>query len=265
MTDVLNGDLWIEHEGEGPLIATAIHAGHKVRRELLPVLALDETARSREEDPYTDYWVKAAPTWLVPTRSRFEVDLNRSRDEAVYKTPEVAWGLHVWKRPLDENAVSISLEEYDAFYAELGQLLSRMAGHHRHFVIWDLHAYNFRREGPNASPADPDLNPDINIGTGSLDRSRWGGLVDRFMHDLATFDFLGHHLDVRENVKFKGRQLAQWIHHHFPESACVLSIEFKKFYMDEWTGVGEIEQIQALRKALESTIPSLMEQLEKVQ
>jgi hypothetical protein len=46
--------IWITHEGIGPLFATAIHAGHTVRRELLPLLALNESTRLREEDPYTD-------------------------------------------------------------------------------------------------------------------------------------------------------------------------------------------------------------------
>jgi hypothetical protein len=65
-------------------------------------------------------------------------------------------------------------------------------------------------------------------------------------------------------VKFKGRQLAEWIHENFTESACVLSIEFKKFYMDEWTGVGEVEQIEGIREALQSTLPGILEELEKV-
>ena len=260
----LNGNLWIEHEGEGPVFATAVHAGHQIRRQLLPVIALDDTERSREEDPYTDYLAKVVPSWLVPTRSRFEIDLNRPREEAVYSSPELAWGQHVWKCPPDSDLIQKSLAEYDAFYAELEKLLNRMVQHHRRFVVFDIHTYNYRREGADAPPADPALNPEVNIGTGSLDRDRWGKLVDHFMGDLAAFDFCGRHLDVRENVKFEGRELASWIHTHFSESAAVLSIEFKKFFMDEWTGVGEIEQIESIRNALQSTIPGILEELEKV-
>ena len=68
-------------------MATAVHAGHEIRGELQPLLTLDEAARAREEDPYTDYWVKVVPTWLVARRSRFEVDLNRTREESVYADP----------------------------------------------------------------------------------------------------------------------------------------------------------------------------------
>src|ERR687884_306413 len=56
------------------------------------------------------------------------------------------------------------------------------------FVVLDLHSYNHRRSGPEAPPADPAGNPEINVGTGSLDRERWGPLVDRFADDLRTVD-----------------------------------------------------------------------------
>ena len=75
------------------------------------------------------------------------------------------------------------------------------------------------------------------------------------------YDFLGHHLDVRENIKFRGRELARWIHDHYPDSACVLSVEFKKFFMDEWTGEGDERQVRAIRDALHSTVPGVLEEL----
>lgn len=253
--------LWLEHEGEGPLFATAIHAGHDIRGELVPFLALDEATRLREEDPYTDRWVRVVPGWIVANRSRFEVDLNRERNEAVYSAPEMAWGLHLWKMPLTDEQVGHSLEEYDAFYSELRVLLDHVAQHHPHFIILDLHAYNYRRDGPDAPPADPASHPEVNIGTGTMDRMRCGRIVDRFMADLRAFDFCGRHLDVRENVKFRGRELARWIHDNYPNSACVLSVEFKKFFMDEWSGKGDEQQIQAIRDALHATIPGILEVL----
>lgn len=258
------GALWLEQTGAGPFVATAIHAGHEVRRELAPLIAIDTADRAREEDPYTDYWVKAVPTWLVPTRSRFEVDLNRPRAHAVYTEPEMAWDLHLWRRPLPSDAIEYSLREYDAFYAELERILEQLLRRHRRLIVLDLHAYNFRREGPDAPPADPGLNPDVNVGTGNLDRVRWGGVIDRFIAELRAFNFMGRSLDVRENVKFKGRELGRWITQRFAGDVGVLSIEFKKFYMDEWTGVGKIEPIQAIRDALHATLPGLLDELEQV-
>ncbi|MFW2440184.1 MAG: N-formylglutamate amidohydrolase [Arenicellales bacterium] len=81
--------IWIENHDGSPLIATAIHAGHEIRHELLPLIALDEAERTREENPYTDFFVKVAPTWLVTTHSRFEVDLSRDREDAIYTSPEM--------------------------------------------------------------------------------------------------------------------------------------------------------------------------------
>ncbi len=256
--------IWLEHKGSGPLMATAIHAGHKVRAELMPLMALDEATRLREEDPYTDQWVRVVPSWLVVTHSRFEVDVNRPRDEAVYLTPEMAWGLHLWKAPMSQEMLEYSLEEYDDFYHELAQVLTPIANKYEHFVVFDLHTYNYRRGGPDAPPEDPTTHPEVNVGTGTMDRARCAPIVERFIHDLHQFDFLGRHLDVRENVKFRGRQLAKWIHEHFPQS-CVLAVEFKKFFMNEWTGEGDERQIRAIRQALNSTIPGILEELNRME
>ena len=260
-----DGPLWVEAEGEGPVLATAIHAGHVVRRELLPLLALDECTRTREEDPYTDALVQVVPSWIVFKRSRFEVDLNRPREEAVYTTPEMAWGLHVWREPPRGAVKAHSLAEYDAFYAELHRILDKMARRYKRFVVFDIHSYNFRRRGPHEPPEPQQGNPDVNVGTGSLDRDCCGPLVERFMRDLRQYDFYGRHLDVRENVKFKGRQLAQWIHQRFPHQACVLAIEFKKFFMDEWTGIADLDLVEKMRDALHATLPGLLEELRAIE
>lgn len=253
--------LWEEHTGTDPVIVTAIHSGHSLRQELQDVMALDEASRLREEDPFTDAWVSISDNYVLPDRSRFEFDLNRERGEAVYLDPEDAWGLRLWKTPPTREMVLRSLHEYDEVYAELKKLFDGMRERHGHFVIFDLHAYNYRRGGPDAPPEPQADNPEVNIGTGTLDRAYWGALVDRFIEDLRGFDFLGRHLDVRENVKFVGRQFARWTHDNYPRSACLLAIEFKKFYMDEWSGLGDPVQIQAIRHALAGTIPGIRESL----
>jgi len=106
--------------------------------------------------------------------------------------------------------------------------------------------------------ADPSSNPEVNVVTGSLDRDRWGAVVDTFIHDLRTFDFLGRSLDVRENVKFLGRQLPRWTHENFPASACVLALEFKKFWMDEWSGELHQELFDAITRALRATTANVV-------
>jgi N-formylglutamate deformylase len=251
-------------EGQEPLAATAIHDGHDLRAEVGEIMALADSERLREEDPHTGIWTTVASTRLVARRSRFEVDLNRPRARAVYRSPEDAWGLAVWKREPPVDLVERSLQEYDAFYAEAHRVFSEMERRFGHFVVFDLHSYNHRRRGTGEPPDDPATNPEVNVGTGTLDRRRWAPLVERFLSDLAAFDFLGRQLDVRENVRFKGGNLSGWIHETFPRSACCLAIEVKKFFMDEWTGKLDSEEFEAVPRALSTTVPGLLESLETV-
>ena len=237
MTD----DAWRIVKGEGPIVAAAIHDGHFVRDNLRALLALSDSARLTEEDPCTGSWTEVFSTRIVGLRSRFEVDLNRPRDSAIYLHPADAWGLKVWNKELPDQLVRESLQLYDGFYEEVRRLLSGLVAEHKRLVVYDLHTYNHRRSGPYAEFDDANLNPAVNLGTGTMDRRRWSKVVDRFMAELRNFSFPGLELDVRENVKFLGGHFAKWIHHEFAESVCVLSIEFKKFFMDEWTGEADLQ------------------------
>ena len=262
--NILKETPWDIVEGDGPIIAVANHAGSGLREEIADLMALTEEERRREEDPYTDTCTGGSPTRLIAHRSRFEVDLNRSRDEAVYRTQEEAWGLNIWKEPLSDSLVQRSLEQYDAYYTELQKICMAKKERHGKFVIPGLHSYNHRRDGPDGPIADPEHNPEVNIGTGTMDREQWSPLVDRFIDDLKSFDFFGRKLDVRENVKFVGRGFPKWTHTTFPDSGCTLAVEFKKFFMDEWTGVLDVHMHDTIYKAIESTIDGLLESLERL-
>lgn len=253
--------IWELYQGVSPLVATAIHHGHVVRDEVAQLLALDPAARLREEDPFTGEWTAIAATRVIGVRSRFEVDLNRPRTKAIYLTPDDAWGLPVWTAAPPAAVVTRSLAQYDAFYLEMQRLLAGLTQIFGHFVVFDLHAYNHRRAGPQGAPADPATHPEVNVGTGTMERRRWASLVERFIADLSAVDFLGRRLDVRENVKFQGGHFPRWIHQTFPDSGCALAIEFKKFFMDEWTGEPDWVQIEAIKSALAATVPGLLEEL----
>ena len=258
------GPLWRSVVSDAALIATAVHDGHEVRPDVAEQLSLPEPDRLREEDPYTGAWTAVAQTRVVARRSRFEVDLNRPREKAVYRTPADAWGLRVWRAELGEPLISDSLEQYDAFYRHVHGVLTAAGERHGAFVVFDLHSYNHRREGPAGPPADPVTNPEVNIGTASMDRARWAPVVDRFIADLRQFDFRGRHLDVRENVKFGGGHFSRWIHKQFPDSGCALAIEFKKFFMDEWSGALNPDEHQAIVAALRSTVPGVLEEVSRI-
>ena len=253
--------IWQIQVGDSPLVAAAIHDGDEVRGDLHEYLAISPDDRMREQDPHTGSWTTVAPTRIIAYRSRFELDLNRPREKAVYQTPEDAWGLNVWKRPISKDLLDRSLAAYDEFYASVYHALHRLTLRHGRVVVFDLHTYNHRRDGPCSSPASPEANPEVNVGTGTMDRIRWSPIVNRCIHELATHDFQGRSLDVRENVKFLGGHFSKWIHETFSTSVCSIAIEFKKFFMDEWTGEHNAEQVQAIRQALGQAASGVLQEL----
>lgn len=235
-----------------PVVSAAIHAGHALREEIADVIELDPATRLREEDPYTDHVIRDVGTAVAVDRSRFEVDLNRDRDSAVYRRPEDAWGLDVWRVPLTDEATERSLAQHDAFYARLESMLDELA-HNGPFLLLDVHSYNHRRGGPTAAPEPVADNPEVNVGTGSLEGGRWRDVVDCFLDELGRCEVRGHPLDVRENVRFRGGHLSRWVNRRYPQHGCALAIELKKTFMDEWTGAPDDEHLADLGDALART------------
>ncbi len=258
----MESDLWSTQFGDGPLVAVALHDGARVRPEVAQLSRLDERERRREEDPYTGGWTSIAPTRVVAGRSRFEVDLNRPREKAVYRTPADAWGLDLWNTPPPEELVERSRIVYDDFYAHLRLLVERLVTRHDRVVVFDLHSYNHHRQGPDAPYDDPAANPEFNLGTRSMRRDHWAPVVDRWLAEMRTQQYLGQSLDVRENAKFFGGHMAGWLHGEFPESVCVLAIEVKKFFMDEWTGELDQARYDAVGLALRQAAAGVLEVLE---
>lgn len=238
------GAPWTIETGRDPIIATAIHAGHELRANVADLMKLPEADRLREEDPFTDHWVDAAANSIVVHRSRFEFDLNRPREKAVYIAPEDAWGLDIWKSTPQDEIVEESLGIYDAFYDQLGELCDQIVETHGHVVVLDLHSYNHRRGGPNGPVDDPELNPEVNLGTESVDPS-WAPVVDAFAATMGELPFDDDVLDVRANVKFKGGNMSRWVNGRYGERGCSIAVEMKKMYMDEWSGEldGEISVV----------------------
>lgn len=244
--------------GLGAVVATAIHNGHDLRPDVESHMALDPATRLREEDPFTDFFATAFPDSVIVHRSRFEVDLNRPRESAVYADAEETWGLEVWSSPLPAPVREESLRLYDGFYAELGAWLDEIVQARGGFVLYDLHSYNHRRDGPAASSASPEENPVVNLGTGSLP-ARWLRVADAFCASMARQYMGGEAIDARENVKFRGRQLAAWVNERYGENGCALAIELKKIWMDEWSGEPDQLVQEELRAALLATVDPVTE------
>jgi N-formylglutamate amidohydrolase len=261
----------------GPIVAVALHAAHRVRGEVAAWFALDDDARLREEDPYTDTWTRVADTRVVALRSRFELDLNRSRERAVYADPEQAWGLEVWREtprvqdvrphrdsaPLPAAVLAESLRLHDAFYACMRRLLDQVAARCGRFVVLDLHSYNHRRGGPRAAPDDPLANPDLNVGTAGLERSAWAPVLDAFVERMRAQTVGARPLDVRENVRFGGGYFPRWVNATYGPTGCALALEWKKTFMDEWTGTVDSAAVAEIGKALSNGVEELRAALER--
>ena len=244
---------------DSPLMAVASHDGHLVRDELLPYFNLNEQERLYEEDPFTGEWAKIATTHLIGTHSRFEVDLNRSPEIAIYQTPEQAWGLTVWKEPLPQSIIDRTMANYHTFYETYLDVLQTIESKYGYVIVLDFHSYNYRRDGGDKPPAPVVDNPEINIGTSNMNVIYWREILDRFSEDLRDYNYMGRQLDVREDIRWHGGPISRFVHNNFPQTGLSINIEVKKFFMDEHTGDPDWIQINMLKEAFQSTIPNLLD------
>ncbi len=240
---------WTASRGAGPVVATAIHDGHDLRAEVAAAMALADPDRLREEDPFTGQAVVDVANHIIVHRSRFEFDLNRGAEAAIYETPEQSWGLKVWNGQPDRAIFERSLAVHAAYYRMLGAYLDDIAAEHGQFVLLDIHSYNHRRDGAQGLVTPQDKAPDINIGTFSMPRDQWAFLLDPLIDAMRGFDFNGRRLDVRENIAFQGKgEQTRFVHDRYPGNGCAIAIEFKKFFMDEWSGAPDPAELDAMRR-----------------
>ena len=245
---------WTVQRGPGPIVATAIHDGADLRGDVAQTMKLPAPDRLREEDPFTGKAIVNIPTNITVHRSRFEFDLNRAAEAAVYTTPDQSWGLDLWHAPPTQAMIAASLGLHARYYRMLGQLLDDVAADHARFVVLDVHSYNHRRDGPAGDPTAQAKAPDINIGTSSMPREQWAFLLDPLMQAMREYDFNGRHLDVRENIAFQGKgEQTRFIHARYPGQACAIAIEYKKFFMDEWSGEPDLRELDAMRRLIAHT------------
>lgn len=231
-----------------PILATAIHNGHYFPLELVKFCGVDEKDRLREEDPYTSEFASLFPNYVVNYTSRFVVDLNRPIEKAVYLKPEDCWGLVPWLKPLPEEYITTLYEDYNAWYTLLNYQIERMLKTHPFLIVLDLHSYNYLRNGPETEPEKN--TPDVIIGRSNL-KSDYYPLIDSLRDIIRNKTIHNRSLDCQLDVKFTGGNLSQWLNAHYSDQLICLAIEFKKIFMDEWTGELDYDifhQLQAIFK-----------------
>lgn len=244
--------------GEGPVIAAAIHDGHEMRSSLERHLAIDEDGRRRDEDPMTGLLTSVGDVRLRVKTSRFQVDLNRARERALSTDPADTWGVRFWKGPLPQEEIDQSLAAHARFYKMMHALIDAVVERHGCALLLDIHSYNHRREGARAAAADPEDNPDIDLGVTTLDRTRWGSVVKRFGEALRATHVGGREPDVRENVRYPdGGHFPECLYARYGSPLCAITLEYKKIYMDEWTAQTDIDVIEAFRAGLERAVDAV--------
>ncbi len=233
-----------------PALAVAVHAGHRVREELLPLMQIPEKERLFEEDPATDRMIRGSANAVWGIDSRAEYDLNRPPERAVPLTAGQFWGVQVYRAPLPEDMVRRSLEKHEAFYRFIGSCIRVLLERFGLCVVYDIHSYNLSRQVEKGI-----RNPPLfNLGTALLDRRRWGSRIDAWLRELGRIEVPGIAVTVEENRVFTGagelcRRLTGW-----DPRILVLPTEIAKVYMDERTGALDEGRIDALGRGLRRAI-----------
>lgn len=237
---------FVFNDDGAPLLATAIHNGHGMPPELLEICGIAEADRLREEDPHTGELAALFPNHAIVKTSRFAIDLNRPPEKAIYLTPEDCWGLPARALPIPDEVVAKLRTDYDSWYRLLRYQMDRLLAVHPFLVVLDLHSYNHRRGGPDAEPDLQLQNPDIIIGRSNLREGHFPA-AEALRRRLDGQPWLGKTLDCRIDVKFSGGHLSRWLNDNYPDRLICLAIEFKKTWMDEWSGAVDRQAFASLK------------------
>ncbi|MAO08357.1 MAG: hypothetical protein CL596_06565 [Alteromonas sp.] len=226
-------------------VCGAVHDGHQFRRELWDNCLHTEYDRWFEEDPCTKEFVKSHPIVIAGCDSRFEYDLNRDPENAIY---EDAWGKKLWMHPLPKDQHEKSLQKHHGFYKVVAALIQKLEALHGVVVVYDMHSYNWKRW-------DRDV-PVINLGTLNIDNNRFGSEVETWRHSLSTLQ-LPYAIEATSKVNdtFQGNgYFLKFITKNFTNTL-VLATEFKKIYCDEIHQVIFPEIVSAIEEQLRELLP----------
>ncbi len=225
-------------------ICGAVHNGHQFRKELWENCFHTEYDRWFEEDPCTKEFVKTHPIVIAGCDSRFEYDLNRDPENAIF---EDAWGKKLWKEPLNIEARKRSSQKHAAFYTVVHALMTKLEELFGIVVVYDMHSYNWRRWEREV--------PVINLGTSNVDNDRFDNEIETWRKSLSELK-LPHKIKTTSKINdtFLGNgYFLKYITKNF-ENTLVLATEFKKIYCDERDGVIFPEVVSAIEEQLRSKL-----------
>ncbi len=230
-----------------PYVCAAVHDGHQFRNELWPYCTHSAYERWYEEDPSTKEMVLNHPIVIAGLDSRFEYDLNRPPETAIYKD---AWGKPLWKEELPAFMVDESLRKHENFYRVVKALIQKLEGLHNTCLVFDMHSYNWRRWDR--------VVPVWNLGTANVDGEKYANTIELWCSTLADMT-LPNAIDVSAGINdtFQGNgYFLKFITQHF-KNTLVLATEISKVYCDEEKQVIFPEVVRGVKEYLEKVIPQV--------
>lgn len=224
----------------------AVHDGHQFRKELWENCLHTEYERWYEEDPCTLQMVRSMPMVIAGRDSRFEYDLNRAPDSAIY---DDAWGKQLWRSPLENELKEKSLTKHSAFYEVVHALVAKMESLFGAAIVYDMHSYNWKRWDRPV--------PVVNLGTVNIDTERFSAFAKAWCDQLAAIE-LPNDIETTAaiNDTFQGNgYFLKYITQNFNETL-VLATEFSKIYCDEYDYLVYPEVVMAIEEQLKTILPA---------
>ena len=222
----------------------AVHDGHQFRKDLWNNCIHTEYERWYEEDPETKTMINSHPIVIAGCDSRFEYDLNRAPEDAVFET---AWGKELWHRPLSEAEKNKSLDKHANFYKVVHALVSKLEEKFGVAIVYDMHSYNWKRWDREV--------PTWNLGTSNVDNDRFGDDIETWRQYLSELKF-PHNIKSTSKINdtFQGNgYFLKYITKNF-QNTLVLATEIAKVYCDEYSYIIYPEVVAAVEKQLRSKL-----------
>ena len=235
-----------------PFLCGAVHDGHQFRSSLWKNCKHSEYERWYEEDPCTKEMVQTFPIVISGRDSRFEYDLNREPERAVY---EDAWGKQLWKEPLSKKEKELSLQKHANFYQVVYALTEKLEQDFKNVVVFDMHSYNWKRWEREV--------PVWNLGTSNIDQERFGTLTEAWSNKLGSMQLPnGIASTSKINDTFQGNgYFLKYITKNF-NNTLVLATEISKIYCDELSGIIYPEMVRSVEEQLKKLIPEMVQEFE---
>lgn len=223
-----------------PYVCGAVHDGGQFRESLWDNCTHSTYERWYEEDPETKNMVISHPILIAGRDSRFEYDLNRIPEEAVFET---AWGKQLWKEPLNEEEKAKSLAKHTAFFEVTHALIQKIESKFGCCIVYDMHSYNWQRWDREV--------PTWNLGTSNIDNERFGEEIESWRQSLSEIKFPNGVKSTAaiNNTFFGNGYFLKYITKTF-KNTLVLATEIAKVYCDELNQVIYPEVVEAVEQQL---------------